>query len=100
MQAILNVKASEIDESLLNLIRELFSKNIEIVIRKETFILEEYDRTLPLSEAMKDFEKAGYSEAFLKNLKEGFETSTVYAGKNENQTLEKRNKKISKKTPA
>jgi len=32
---------------------------------------------------MKDFEKAGYSEAFLKDLKKGLETSTVYADKNE-----------------
>ncbi|CAN2039273.1 conserved hypothetical protein [Candidatus Magnetomoraceae bacterium gMMP-15] len=82
MQAILNIKRSEIDESLLNIIKELFSKNAEIVIRREHFRLEEYDRNRPLDEAMKDFEKAGYSEAFLKDLKEGFETSTVFEDKN------------------
>ncbi|OQX04939.1 MAG: hypothetical protein BWK80_52945 [Desulfobacteraceae bacterium IS3] len=83
MQAILNVKLSEIDERLLNIIKELLSENIEIVIKREFFRLEEYDKTLPLKQAMKDFEKAGYSEAFLKDLKKGLETSTVYADKNE-----------------
>ena len=57
MQAILNVKLSEIDERLLNIIKELLSENIEIVIKREFFRLEEYDKTLPLKQAMKDFEK-------------------------------------------
>ncbi len=100
MQAVLNVKTSEIDESLLSIIKELLSKNVEIVIRRETFRLEEYDRTLPLDKVMEDFEKAGHSEAFLKDLKEGFETSTVYTGKDEDKTSEKRDKEVSEKTPA
>ncbi len=100
MQAILSVRISEIDASLLNIIKELLSKNVEIVIRRETCRLEEYDRTLPLDKVMKDFEKAGHSEAFLKDLKEGLETSTVYAGKNEDNASERRDKEVSEKTSA
>ncbi len=100
MQAILNLKTSEIDESLLDVIKELLSKNAEIVIRRESFRLEEYDRILPLDETMKNFEKAGHSEAFLRDLKEGFETSTIYVDKNEDNASEKRDKKISEKTSA
>jgi len=85
MQAILNVKTSEIDNNLLIIIRELLSKNVEVVIRKEIYRLEEYDSSLPLERVMKEFEKVGYNELFLKDLKEGFETSTVYAVKNENK---------------
>ena len=85
MQAILNVKTSEIDNDLLIIIRELLSNNVEVVIRKEICRLEEYDCSLPLEKVMNDFEKAGYNELFLKDLKEGFETSTVYTVKNENK---------------
>lgn len=100
MQAILNVKTDEINESLLNIIKELLSKNVEIVIRRERFRLEEYDSTQPLGSVMKDFETASYSEAFLKDLKKGFETSTIYTDKNEDNASEKRDKKISEKTSA
>ena len=86
MQAILNVKVDEIDERLLDIIKELLSKNAEIVIRRETFRLEAYDSTQLLGSVLKDFEKAGYSDEFLKDLKEGFETSTIYAGKDEDRT--------------
>jgi hypothetical protein len=85
MQAILNVKTSEIDNNLLSIIKELLSKNVEVVIRKEICRQEEYDRSIPLEIVMKEFEKEGYNELFLKDLKEGFETSTVYAVKNENK---------------
>ena len=50
---------------------------MEIVIKRVPFGLEEYDSTRPLDSVMKDFEKADYSEEFLKDLKEGFETSTI-----------------------
>lgn len=84
MQAILNIKLSEIDDNLLNIIKELLSKNAEIVIRKEEVVLQEFDKKMPLEKIMGDFTKADYSEEFLKDLKEGFETSSVYADKNEN----------------
>jgi len=61
----------------------LLSKNAEIVIGRESFRLEKYDSTLPLDETIKAFEKAGHSEAFLRDLKKGFETSAIYEDKNE-----------------
>ncbi len=81
MQAILNIKPSEIDDNLLNIIRELLLKNVEIVIRKEVIKLEEYDKSIPLEKVMADFSETDYSKEFLNDLKEGFETSTVYAKK-------------------
>ena len=61
----------------MTIIKELLSKNVEIVIKRVPFGLEEYDSTRLLDSVMKDFEKADYSEEFLKDLKEGFETSTI-----------------------
>ena len=77
MQAILNVKPNEIDDNLLDIIKKLLSKNVDIVIRKEFIRLEEYDKSIPLETVMANFSETDYSEEFLKDLKEGFETSTV-----------------------
>jgi len=40
MRAILSVKLNEIDSSLIKIIRELLSKNAEVVIRKESLKFE------------------------------------------------------------
>jgi len=81
MQAILNVKPCDINDNLLNIIKELLLKNVEIVIRKETLHLEEYDKNVPLDNVIREFTEAGYSQEFMKDLKEGLETSTVYLKK-------------------
>jgi hypothetical protein len=86
MQAILNIKPNEIDDKLLNVIKELLSKNIEIVIKK-TVELEEYDKSISLDEVMDEFAKVGYSENFLSDLKAGFETSQIYGNRNENKGI-------------
>ncbi len=59
MQAILNVKSSEVDERL----------------KINSFELEEFDSQLSLEEIMREFGEIGYDEKFLSDLKIGFETS-------------------------
>ncbi|MBW2011208.1 MAG: hypothetical protein JRG68_04855 [Deltaproteobacteria bacterium] len=95
MRAVLNVNLNEIDESLLKIIEELLLKNAEVVIRKESVKLEEYDKSIPLDKVMGAFEKADYSNEFLEDLKEGLETSTVYSEKDEDNTVKKSDKEIS-----
>lgn len=89
MQAILNVKASEVDERLLNVIKELLSRNVEIVIKKDFPELEGYDRKLSLDDVMQQFGEIGYDEKFLSDLRAGFETSEVYAERNENKASQR-----------
>lgn len=79
MQAILNIEPNEVDERLLNVIRELLSRNIEITIKNQHFELKEFDTTLPLNEVMQEFQKAGYSENLINDLRAGFETSEIHA---------------------
>jgi len=79
MQAILNVKLNEIDEKFLYILKELLSKNVEIVIRKENIELEEFDENISLENVIKDFSKAGYTEDFLNDLEEGFKSSSIYS---------------------
>ncbi len=83
MQAMLNIKIDEVDQKLLGIIRDLLSKDVEIVIKKERLKLEEYDARLPLDAVMEEFKGAGYSDAFVHDVREGFETSTVYPSHNE-----------------
>jgi hypothetical protein len=78
MQAILNIEPNEVDEKLLNVIRELLARNVEITIKNQSFELQEFDAP-PIEDLMREFQNAGYSEDFLNDLKQGFETSEVYA---------------------
>ena len=48
-------------------------------------ILKEFDKNLSLDEINEEFEKVGYSQEFLIDLKAGFETSEIYALKNESK---------------
>jgi len=78
MQAILNIEPNEVDEKLLNVIRELLARNVEITIKNQSFELQEFDAP-SIDDLMREFQNAGYSEDFLNDLKQGFETSEVYA---------------------
>ena len=86
MQAVLNVKSTEIDEKLLNVIKELLSRNVEIVIKK-TVEFENFDESKSLDDVMREFSTVGYSEEFLNDLKVGFETSQIYVRRNENKAV-------------
>lgn len=79
MQAILNIDPNEIDDRLLNVIKELLSRNVEITLRTERFELKEFDSTMQMVDLLQEFQKAGYSEGFISDLRKGFETSEVYA---------------------
>ena len=78
MQAIINIQLYEINNNLLSIIKELLSKNVDIIIKKDSVKLEEYDKFISLDNVLKEFSEANYSEEFLKDLKNGFETSTIY----------------------
>ena len=79
MQAILNVRMNEIDDNSLYIIKKLLSKKVEVIIRKGNIELEEFDKNLPLENLMNDFSKESYNEDFLKDLEEGFKSSTVFS---------------------
>lgn len=79
MQAVLNIDPNEVDDRLLHVIKELLSRNVEITLRTERFELKEFDNALQLEDLLQEFQKAGYSDGFISDLKTGFETSEVYA---------------------
>lgn len=80
MQAILSLDPNEIDDRLLNVIKELLSKGVEITIRTSRIELKEFDTTVALDDLMREFQNAGYSDGFLRDLRDGFAKSGIYAG--------------------
>lgn len=58
MQAILNIEPNEVDEKLLNVIRELLARNVEITIKNQSFELREFDAP-PIDDLMREFQNAG-----------------------------------------
>ena len=79
MQTIINLEPNDIDERLLNVIRELLARNVEITLKKQHVELTKFDESLPSDEVMREFQKAGYSDEFISDLKLGFESSKIYA---------------------
>ena len=79
MQATLKIEPDEIDDRLLNVIRELLSRNVEITIKRHHVELNNFDAAQPLDKVMEEFQKAGYSDDFISDLRAGFETSEIYA---------------------
>jgi hypothetical protein len=49
----------------------------EVIIKKESLTLEEYNPAIPLDKVMQEFVKVGYGEEFLEDLREGLKTSSV-----------------------
>ncbi len=78
MQAVLNISPNDIDDRLLSVIRDLLTNNVEITLKKAGIVIEEFDSSRSLDEVMAEFEKEGYSEAFLNDLREGLATSIAY----------------------
>jgi len=79
MRVVFNVSQHELNLELLELIKVLISKNAEIVIKRESIILEEYDPNIPLKQVMQEFSHRNYHPDFLADLEKGLKSSSVYA---------------------
>lgn len=79
MRVVFNVSEHEINLEFLELIKVLIRKNAEIVIKKESIVLEEYDPNIPLEQVMQEFSRQNYHPDFLADLESGLKSSSVYA---------------------
>ena len=79
MQAILNIDPNEIDDRLLKVIKELLSRDVVITLKNQEFELKEFDNALPLDDLIQEFQRAGYSDDFISDLRTGFAASEIYA---------------------
>ena len=79
MRVVFNISEQEINLEFLKLLKVLISKNAEIVIRKESMVLEEYNPNISLEQVMQEFSRQNYPPDFLADLENGLKSSSVYA---------------------
>ncbi len=57
----------------------MFEKNVvEIVLRPQAITLEEFDKSIPISEVISSLEETGHNAKFLAEIKDGLENSSIH----------------------
>jgi len=78
MRAILQINQHDINEMLLQTIKQLLLQNSEILIQSAVH-LEEFDATKSVDEVMQALSAQGHNAAFLQDIEKGLKSSSVYA---------------------
>ncbi len=78
MRAILQINQHDINEMLLQTIRQLLLQNSEILIQSAVH-LEEFDATKSVDDVMQALSAQGHNAAFLQDIEKGLKGSSVYA---------------------
>lgn len=78
MRAILQINQHDINEMLLQTIKQLLLQNSEILIQSAVH-LEEFDATKSVNEVMQALSAQGHNAAFLQDIEKGLKSSSVYA---------------------
>ena len=81
MRTILQINQQDVNELLLQTIRQLMLQNSEILIQP-LVKLEEYDTTQNVTEVMQALSDENYHVDFLKDIEKGLKSSSIYV-KNE-----------------
>lgn len=79
MQTILKINYKDLNNNFLQVIKSLFSIDIdEIIIKKDKIELEEFDSNLSINEVVNALKKQNYSKDFVKDIEEGLKNSSAY----------------------
>jgi hypothetical protein len=78
MRTILQINPHDINEMLLQTIKQLLLQNSEILIQSAVH-LEEFDATKSVDDVMQALSAQGHNAAFLKDIEKGLKSSSVYA---------------------
>jgi len=78
MRAILQINQHDVNEMLLQTIKQLLLQNSEILIQSAVH-LEEFDATKSVNEVMQALSAQGHNVAFLKDIEKGLKSSSVSA---------------------
>ncbi len=84
MKAVLEINLNELNTNLLEIVRSMFNKNVtEIVLKPQTITLDEFDKSLSISEITNSLQKNGHNAEFIAEIKDGLQNSSIYS-ENEN----------------
>jgi hypothetical protein len=80
MKAVLEIGINDLNIHLVEVLESLFQQDVtEVLIRKSTIQLEEFDKTLKFQDVMKSLKDSGYNELLLNDIENGLKLSTIYS---------------------
>ncbi len=80
MKAVLEIGIKDLNIHLVEILSALFQQDVtEVVIRKNTIKLEEFDKTLNIEDIMSSLKEHGHNELLLNDIENGFKDSTIYS---------------------
>ncbi len=79
MKAVLEIDVNDLNTHLLEVLTALFQQNVtEVVIRKSTIILEEYDKSSKIEYIIQSLKDYGHNALLLNDIENGLKNSSVY----------------------
>ncbi len=79
MKAVLEIDYSDLNINLIEVLDKLFKQDVnEILIRKNTIKIEEFDKTLEIQDIISSLKESGHNELLLKDIENGFKNSSIY----------------------
>jgi len=80
MKAVLEIGIKDLNMHLIEILSTLFQQDIsEVVIRKSTIKLEEFDKTMKIQDIMLSLKEYGHNELLLNDIENGLKNSTIYS---------------------
>jgi len=80
MKAVLEIGINDLNMQLVEILTALFQQNItEVVIRKNTVKLEEFDKSQKLDEVIQSLKQFGHNDLLLNDIEIGLRNSSIYA---------------------
>ena len=87
MKAVLEIGINDLNMNLIKILSSLFKKDVtEVVIRKNSIQLEEFDKTLKIQDIMTSLEGNGHNDLLLNDIEAGLKESSIYS-KHENKRV-------------
>jgi hypothetical protein len=82
MKAVLEIGINDLNIHLVEILGSLFQQDVsEVLIRKSTIKLEEFDKTKQIQDIMLYLKQSGHNELLLNDIENGFQNSTIYSKK-------------------
>lgn len=80
MKAVLEISFKDINIHLVEILSSLFQQDVsEIVIRKSSIKLEEFDKNMKIPDIIFSLKEYGHNELLLENIENGLKSSLIYS---------------------
>jgi len=82
MKAVLEIGINDLNINLIELLTSLFKQNVtEVVIRKSTINIEEFDKSLKIEDILEKLKNEGHNTLLLSDIENGLKNSSLYSQK-------------------